>query len=775
MDAIPHIGPQKSFPNHQVELIDAQASVILYTATTDANGRFRFDVPVPGNRPLRLELLDCSGCLHSNPDIATTGIQPTSRSQHVIFFPGCPVDQAVCNYADVDFYLRQPIGPVQLDSADPAQAPADMIVRTQNPQIASLPTAPHVTLKGANLHGLVKFYLSPATTSTDPDTWVLYPAQVAGYSADETQVTLTVPLLPKLTQVNKGNNQKVTSLARKWRWVAQDTWQRFGAQRWTVLGDFRLTPPAYPLLSGFGFKNDDQSGSLKEFLSVYGDNAYICIGAFGACITHVPDPFYWVTWFPVYLGIINNSGGSCVGMSATSLLLYHGDLQPEQFDSNVSFPVGFTQHGPADYDHDNPLQLLTGPPKPANLWAEIRMNHGVQTSSEFIHTLLAETLGDLTIHGDPNARYKDLQGGISNYVISIVPSLGRGHAVVGYDIGSDRVHVYDNNDPRNTNRYIDFDPDGNSYSFPRTDGETWRGHGIFTIPLDIWRHGRTAPISLDGLFNIVLGAADGHYTTDNGGEWGWRADGAFVNTMPSAVAIPPLGPAITDTHTVPLFIPRAMHAPTVTINAHGGKYTYHAAEDNTILQLDVFDSPAGDTDKVAVSDRDNVLSSFRFTPQKKTAKLVPKVGVTPGDRQRLLLRWGGLAVNGGGSVAFQALTKDRGAVYTNDSGAATKPFLVVDNVDGAAKAHGTRVFGPFDVPNGAVQRVTVADWPQSTQLKVELDRNGDGTVDQTTTVSGQDCASDDADGDSLPDKCEQIAGSKSQQSTSDIFLPTIVR
>ncbi len=51
---------------------------------------------------------------------------------------------------------------------------------------------------------------------------------------------------------------------------------------------------------GFGFDNEATGSSFSEFTAVYGDNAYICIGAFGFCATHIPDPLYAAVYYPIY-------------------------------------------------------------------------------------------------------------------------------------------------------------------------------------------------------------------------------------------------------------------------------------------------------------------------------------------------------------------------------------------------------------------------------------------------------------------------------------------
>jgi hypothetical protein len=145
-----------------------------------------------------------------------------------------------------------------------------------------------------------------------------------------------------------------------------------------------MVKPLYPLIDGFGFDNMATDPRYYEFLTVFGNNAYICLGAFGLCATHVPDPLYHLVWWPIYGQVIGSTGGSCNGISATSLLMSREDLQTESFSPDVHYPVGFDQPGdPAQYSEPDWCTPFCSPPKPDNLWAQIRMNHGVQFSREF--------------------------------------------------------------------------------------------------------------------------------------------------------------------------------------------------------------------------------------------------------------------------------------------------------------------------------------------------------------------------------------------------------
>jgi hypothetical protein len=77
----------------------------------------------------------------------------------------------------------------------------------------------------------------------------------------------------------------------------------------------------------------------------------------------------------------------------------------------------------------------------------------------------------------------------------------------------------------------------------------------------------------------------------------------------------------------------------------------------------------------------------------------------------------------------------------------------VDAVDARTTNNTCAVFGPFNVPTGAVHCVVLQDWPRVKQVRSELDLNADGTPDQVTMVTGAEI---DSDGDGMPDAWETL-------------------
>jgi hypothetical protein len=208
---------------------------------------------------------------------------------------------------------------------------------------------------------------------------------------------------------------------------------------------------------------------------------------------------------------------------------------------------------------------------------------------------------------------------------------------------------------------------------------------------------------------------------------------------------------------VPLFVPlTSTVVSNVQVNTQGGDYVYYTGLGGNAVQLQVFDAPAGDQDRLEVMTAQSEVNGFSYQPESPSDEFVPKLGSDLGEQQRLLFRWGDLATPGGGKLAFSTNPVDKSADYANSTGISTTHYLVVDSIDArqGVEKTGTRRFGPFTVPNGATHRTTIADWPAGSQLRSELDLNGDGNFDSSEIVTGRPCASEDLDENGLPDACE---------------------
>jgi hypothetical protein len=214
----------------------------------------------------------------------------------------------------------------------------------------------------------------------------------------------------------------------------------------------------------------------------------------------------------------------------------------------------------------------------------------------------------------------------------------------------------------------------------------------------------------------------------------------------------------------PVLIPANGLTATITINSNQARYFFMSSSGGTALGLRGSDVTPGDRDTVTLDYEGTALSGYDLTPQRATTELLPQLGMELGVQERLLFRFWQLDLEGGSTASFDLLPGQRGLTYANGSTQASEHFIVVDAVDGGAKEAGTRIFGPMKVAAGADQRITVADWPRASSLKVETDADGDGIYEQTEFFEGGSCASDDVDDNGVPDAC---------QSAMTVYMPII--
>ncbi len=770
-------GPTNSttpLPNYRVSLLTEGAGGSVFT---DSNGRFSFDIPMPTNRLIFAQAeLEAFG-RYSLPRVAAANVQPQFIDTNRVIFSGLPGNAgANVTLANVDFFVQRPLtNSSGIVSASPTNPMVGIAVRQGG--VGGLGEI--VTLTGTNLHAEMEYYLAPVTGTfpTSPAAWTLIPAANV-QRINATTVRVQAPFVPEFVRQHT-NGPFVPSFTHQWQWVARDTWFRLGRIEYSTVGTFTLRRPPYPNIHGFNFDNQARDASLNEFLAGYGYSAYICVDPFGDCDAHIPDPLYWALWWPIHKLIIDKSGGSCVGFSGTALEMYNGLKIPQNYDPLALFANGIEDPGPpGEYDTSNTGGRYTRPPIPKDIWARIRMNHGAQTSAEYLIHLISQLDVDVfspNFGGDPVGRLPELRAGTTAQAVCMVQGFDGGHCVTPYRVegnyGGDpnitRVWLYDNNnpcaigasatDPCVTDQFIDIDHAANEYNFP---GNGWTGTALFTVPGKLYTDTRTAPGLIDftqalGTFlMVVAGDADAHLTAPGGREWGWRQDGTFVNNMPGLSAVPILGSPTNRTRGIPLLVPMSNGIPAIDIHMRGtNANAFHFAAGGTMLQLEMPESSPGHSNRVRLTTVSNQLSSFRFTPQQAHSNFTPRIGFALSNGASATFQWIGLEAVGNRTQEFRALKSKRAVDYRNDSGKPTQHYLRVDAVDARTTNNNCVVFGPFTVPTGAVHSVVLHDWPRVKQVRSELDLNGDGTPDQVTVVSGAEI---DSDGDGMPDAWETL-------------------
>lgn len=761
--------------NHPMFLL---ANDIAHVTRSDFSGRFRFDVPMPAGQTIRGQPGTVSFALQGRPFVCTNclpdDVEPISVFTNGVLYPALPLGTTgVVQLASAEFFLQPPPGIAAITGSSPTNPQCGTVVR----QGEAGGPGERVTLSGTNLHGSMEFYLAPvsATFPNSPAAWTLLPATVKSISGDGKSVVVEAPFVPEFVR-RETNGPFVPSFDAQtlWRWVAHDTLFRPGRIEFSLVGNFSIRRPPYPITHGFRFDNRGAGARLNEFLACYGQNAYI-----GECPACVPDPLYWGIWFFVYDYWMEESGGSCVGMASTAVQLFNDVRQPVDFDPDAFFANGILDPGfPGEYDTSNFGGRNNRPPKPKDIWAVIRANHGAQTSLEYLTTGLAQAKSVTSMSGFPTARLNEIRGRLGAYTLCMQRESGGGHCVTPYRIednftnnaNQSRIWVYDNEKPCEppdspsspcvTGAFIDVDLSADKFTFGNDTGD-----GLFAIPVEVYNGRRTAPIALLGvlgpafelpqLLMFVAGGADAHYSSPQG-EWGWRADGSFVDNLPGLRAMVPLGSNTNRTRSIPVFLSHSntlVHSNIlVELNVRAGRPSlFHVSDNGISLQLESNQGTPGRRDRITLGAHSNQLASFRYVPQTTHSNFISRVGMSIHSNSSVTFQWTGLAAQAGRVQEFRALRDRRAVEYCNDTTHSNRHSLRIDAVGGSREKNASTVYGPFDVPPGAIHCVVLHEWPRVQQVRSELDLNADGTPDEIKIVTGTEV---DTDSDGLPDAWE---------------------
>jgi hypothetical protein len=628
-----------------------------------------------------------------------------------------------------------------------------------------------VTIQGANLHDQIQVWMHAGGV-------VHLQLPIADRAPDMSSISVDIP-------------ESVLSGTSGYYWDFQvlDSWP--GNAHYIHTGSYTVQSAAdlpYPALYGFNFANEADSPSWGEVFGAFGNEIY---NGFPFCgRTYLSQ---WI-WYPVYEEIMSSmtSAGSCVGMSATSLLFRNHFLDTMTFNPRVHYPVGLRgPDRPGIYNFPD-----CAPGYPVNLWATIRSCHAAQFCAEAVDALLdqAEDLSTSSITGNPMARLEQVRADPTAYVLSMAPAIGTGHAVAPYAVRGNRIYVYDPNRPYNwdlpptdpanvaaTNSYIDIDPVSNTFSFPNL---RWQGNGLFALPLDIWYRERHLPgiFSQGGraLWLLVFGSADAQISTPDGSKsLGWSKEGKLTDNLPGTLAMNLLN-GTDPARRVAFLVPTNYWALNVQANVRSNSsYGLIASYGGRVLQCQALDALQGEDALFNLGSAENQLASLRVTSPRDGVRLIPRLGVTdPKTKIESLFQFGGLALPGKGSVTVRFSPAPRSVEFLNAAGVSLHPTLVYQSNENP-KEPTSLSFGPLSLDPGATYRGMVTD-PASgpVTLLVEVDRDGSGKfvpdavypgLDTRSAVgSGPDCnkngvvdsvdialgTSRDLNLDGLPDECQ---------------------
>ena len=580
-----------------------------------------------------------------------------------------------------------------------------------------------------------------------------YPsACVSNTTRTNTMTSITTPLPDYVGQSGPAT----------FHWWLWDTWPGYLTPYGTDVGTTTVSLPPYPAVWALGYHNSTAGHGVYDFQGVYSNNAFMGSSWPADCLE---DPTYWLGWLPLYTIIMNNIDGTCVGMAGESLEFYNGYEDCNSYDTNVFYPSGFRVcDGENIYTHPS-----CGPDCPIDLWAHVVVNHGVQLTTSFIGTACAQmSLASSGVRGDPRNCLSALRSALnaSNIwsILDLKPSLGTGHVLVPYAIqdvpgGHSHIMVYDCNkeyhaeeDPGNGNNissttaYVDIDTNANTYTYTMADGTNWSGTGIYVIPLDVWLGDRHAPIWEEAAASmfaalVVCGNADAQYTAPDGSQLGWTATGAPVDTMTNGVPFDVIGSTRTNHNTFLIIQSNLYPSLTIQVNVRqDGHYLFHTSDLCRILQLEVLNAHGGDTEMLGVGCTNQVtnqvINSFTYAPTRSDEVFWPKAAVCLGGKDSAVFRWYGLNPGVGGKVQIRTLPDARSVDLVNDSSTILSPFVVVAWADSTNAIAGTNAFTPPPIPPGALQRLTLAQWPSAQVLLCGMDTNGDGVIDSSQSIQG---------------------------------------
>lgn len=786
---------------------DRQLANVSYRYRTDAWSDRRF---ICGNEHSR-------SCPPADPGLDTRregSVEPTANvpvadGTYRIEVRGCDL-AGNCATADTQIQVTTP-GPVRIEGVNP-ESPAEPVAVRERPR--RMAAGDNVTLTGS-FHGRIDVALFADGCTSFP-TECPYrddiPDSNVSRSVDGETLTVEMPAVPEpydrrelffgvYDQIN-GDGIRTT------------------AEGWRRSEIFSLGEPSYPAAYSYQFENENGLSGWKPMQGTYGRNAFVCGPGGRAC---VPRPMYAAIWLPVYKRWMEKSSGSCVGMAATSQLMYQdgesldmigqpNDLEASDLDENASYPAGIEGQAGADsrvppwgsrsgteHFHTGSGPFNQFPRRPATTWGVIRASHGVQTSWEFQEEFLDARLSDL--NPSPTETLREVRGNPTDYVLCMKKGNG-GHCVSPYAVEdvnatTSRILVYDNNFPQDMSgsdsdgdglgdnwsyagpRFVEVDTEDDTFRFPRSDTTDpsdpryfdWNSSQgfVYAVPTSVWESGRHAPIdpavagdvgrsATSTSLNLVFGGADATYETDDG-RWGWRSDGSFVDTMSREATLAPLGQPSADNRFVPLHLPVDAGAPVAEVNVRGDNYTYHTSQPGRAFQLSVSDANAGERDEVTPTfDGDN-LQSVGLTPGSDRT-VTARVGMGFDEQSETVLTLAGADIGANGSARFEALHDRRGIRFVNDGEEPSTHILLVQTVTmrGGNVTNASAVFGPFDVPAGATQTITLNDWPDAGTVSSEIDADNEGEDRRERSVSGTECAAGpnaaDADGDGIADSCE---------------------
>ena len=629
------------------------------------------------------------------------------------------------------------------------------------------PTGQTITVSGTNLHSRVSAYFNIVSSLG----WTIVPPSTV--APDGSWATYAVPNVVFSGAYAAGSPIQLN---------IGDDWP--GDDHFVWFGSYTIEAPAplpMPMVYGFNFFNRPDGVDGNDFDdAIDGDS-------------HMPNPLCFANplnliFYPAYALALEvvSSPGSCFGMAATSQMFNNGqqgfwdrNFSGLPYPTGVYYPIGW-RGGPGWGSWWVPGDC--GPADPSSLWAEIRANHGIQFSGQFIEHFLGQCFPD-----DPTSRLAEVAANPHNFIVSMVNGF-IGHAVAPYAVVGNRIYVTDSNLPYDwqypdgpdsqaaTNAFIEVDTVANTFTY--LPGGFTNNTGLFTTPMSIFLRSRGYPLDvLAYIDEAVCGSADPLYSTPDGTKsLGWTSDGTSVTNLPGAAVMPVVGN--TNQHGT-LFVAVPTNYPALKVQANvrtNGPYLFMASNAGRVLECHALDGAAGQTATLSLSTSNGQPYSVSYKAPTDGIRMVPRLGLRNGSFDAVF-EIGGLTLPAGGGVQVSFTPATNSILVQNLSPVTLHPLLVYTSTDDLT--NGTSLaFGPFDLPTAASYRLTVAYSPVKPLLTVEIldpasnvyqlvamlsgfdtrtrfnpgpDCNQNGILDSIDIALG---TSLDLNGDGIPDECQ---------------------
>ncbi|MEA3459860.1 MAG: hypothetical protein U9R11_04205, partial [Chloroflexota bacterium] len=445
-------------------------------------------------------------------------------------------------------------------------------------------------------------------------------------------------------------------------------------------------------------------------------------------------------------------GGDCYGISYLTMDFYKGMKDPDDFAAGADVPASLSWHTP-------------------NLADEIRARQWRQLSIENLsfevgQVLLYELAGPVRMR-----TWMETQWALGQPTMLCMEHGSEGHCVNPYEVVGDNIHLYDNNYPYINNNYpqggdgctghdyLDqalerfIDVDTAHWSYPGAScepgnwGGDWPGQYIIGLPYAVVagpHHPLSDLLGMDALFFGSDGAAHSIVEDAEGRIIGYDESGQLTQTIPITDAMP--------------IIPFQDGAPPFEgyYLSEGGNYTVHvngisSGTYSTTLLADggttfvVEDVPLKpDTHDGLGFDRGDGSptgeSLFTLTTT-DSGKDVSATIVRPADggSEQRRCSVNNLTIGDGAPLT---MTTDGEADSLVISGGAGSTYDVCFYRLAEGQVPGEFCWGGINLGAGDRHILTPQDWDRlgSTQVRLDIDEGGDGTVDETQWLVGHGLA-----------------------------------